>query len=95
MTRVKIIYFARFSRELNLKRRITKLEIEWTREGDTYYNDNVYRKRYLTHIFLQYPATHIYSWQKGLWKVSQNAFNENTHQKKKKKTYKINRKKEK
>lgn len=57
MTRVKIIYFARFSRELNLKRRITKLEIEWTREGDTYYNDNVYRKRYLTHIFLQYPVT--------------------------------------
>lgn len=45
MTRVKIIYFVRFSRELNLKRRITKLEIDWTREGDTYYNDNVYRKR--------------------------------------------------
>lgn len=38
MTRVKIIYFGRLCRELNLKRGITKLEIEWTREGDTYNN---------------------------------------------------------
>ena len=61
MTRVKIIYFARFSRELNLKRRITKLEIEWTRKGDTYYYDNVYRKRYLTHIFFYSTQSLIFT----------------------------------
>ena len=61
MTRVKIIYFARFSRELNLKKRITKLEIEWTREGDTYYNDNVYRKKIPYPYFFTVPSHSIFT----------------------------------
>ena len=35
-------------------------------------------------FFYSTQSLNIYSWQKGLWKVTQNAFNENTHQKKKK-----------